>query len=132
MAPLMILKRARSEVVASVAVGLLRPGLWLRAGVVVKVPLHRRDRSGRPSAVFASLLHGPMVDQGILGVWALGGEIESIWSLNGAACEFSRWPLPHGDGGGATTTAALIMGYPEVIAAELGALSLERRVSLWS
>lgn len=122
------MERASRETIASVAVGLIGPELWLHGSVLVKVPVHRRDRFGSPSAILAAVVHGPLIDGGVLGVWALSGAYRTTFSLNAAACEFSRWPLPRG-AQGVTTTTQLIMAYPEVIAAELGALSLEAEVA---
>lgn len=119
-------ERAPGAIAAAVADGLLGPDLRLAGAVVVKVPLRRRDRFGWPAAIFSAVVRGPVSSQGFLGVWALSRGTNPISSLNSVACEFSRWPLPRGRTGSTALAVEIVTTYPEVRAAELAAMSVDR------
>lgn len=97
---------------------------------MVKVPLRRRDRFGSPAAIFSAVIHGPETREGVLGAWALSAIDKSIWSLNAVAREFSDWPLPRGRAGHSAPAFEIMTTYPEVMAAELGAMSVDREIAI--
>lgn len=126
----MICERAPGEVVDAVADGLLDRRLWLRGSVLAKVPLRRRDRFGWPAAILSAVIRGPEIDKGFLAVWALSRGTGPISSLNAVAGEFSQWPFPRGRPGRTGFPAVIMTTYPEVLAAELGALYVDREIAL--
>jgi hypothetical protein len=124
-------ERAPWATAVAVAGGLLDPKHWLRGSVMVRVPLRRRDRFGSPAAIFSAVIHGPgTTREGVLGVWALSPIDKSISSLNAVAREFSDWPLLRGRAGHTAPAFEIMTTYPEVMAAELGAMSVDRELAI--
>jgi hypothetical protein len=112
-------QRAPERIITAVERGLLLSESWLRAPVVVKVPLRRRDpRLHWPAAFLSAVIGRRELNDGLLAVWAMSWAGSLIVSVGGAAREFTSWPPPEVITYSTGLTLEDLISFPEFVAAQ--------------